>query len=154
MAQADTQGDNRTGYEPQTKGVLNAVAEECSELDEAGESPWVEIAPTTDEQEVYNRRREKEAYTSADGDGHPGENNLTGIILGNYIDEAGRLGDPGEEYPIKGGFKMETREHSEDVVYEVWRTSKYVIHYKIESFEHPEYGDVAVGLVRVELADS
>lgn len=143
MAQTDTQVNERTDYEPDTKGVLEAVAEECRDLKESGDNPWIEMAPTTDEQEEFNRERQREAE----------KNNVTGIILGNYIDEAGRLGEKGEEYPIKGGFKMETRENSDEEVYEVWRTSKYNVHYRITTFEHPEFGEVAVGLVYVRLAE-
>lgn len=84
--------------------ILPVLSGICDE-----EARWIDIDPPTPEQE----RSEPN-------------------IIGNWLDEEGRIGPEGEAYPIKAGFLMETRENSEKLIHKVFRTSKYNVHYRIK----------------------
>lgn len=104
MSESMAQGTEETSVNRREQSILPVLADICDE-----ESRWIDIDPPTPEQE----RSEPN-------------------ILGNWVDEDGRVGDEGVEYPIKAGFLMETRENSDDVLHKVFRTSKYNVHYRLK----------------------
>lgn len=98
------QGSEASSVNRREGSILPVLARICDE-----EERWVDIDPPTPQQE----REEPN-------------------IIGNWVDEEGRVGDPGLMYPIKAGFMMRTEEHSEKVLHKVYRTSKYNLHYRLK----------------------
>jgi len=124
-------------------GSLPVLAKICAG-EYGGEPHWVDIHPTTDAQEMYNRRKMEESERVTE----------TGQIIGNWVDEEGLVGEYLREkaettpeinkdkvedthqavYPIVGGFHMENIEEDDSsiMVHKKYRTSKYDVYFRVK----------------------